>query len=149
MVLLVPFDGSPLSRAALERAAEFAGYRDEEVLALTVVPRDADYARERGWVAGDGAFDPDAVCERMADRAAEVAPEATFRCEKPAPSQSLTATVTNDVTRTIREVAGEVGASVVFVGSENAGRVSQPVTSVGSPVSQDPRYDVHIVRHVD
>jgi hypothetical protein len=35
----------------------------------------------------------------------------------------------------------------VFIGSENAGRVSTPVCSVGAPVSEDPRYDVHIVRH--
>jgi hypothetical protein len=36
----------------------------------------------------------------------------------------------------------------VFVGSENAGRVSTPISSVGSPVSEDPDYDVHIVRRV-
>jgi len=59
------------------------------------------------------------------------------------------ASVTTDVVRTIREVAHEVDASIVFVGSENAGRVSTPVSSVGAPVSEDPGYDVHIVRHAD
>jgi hypothetical protein len=46
-------------------------------------------------------------------------------------------------------VAQDEGATVLFVGSENAGRVSTPVSSVGDPVSEDPRYDVHIVRHTD
>jgi hypothetical protein len=62
-------------------------------------------------------------------------------------SISSVASVTTDVVRTIRSVAQEVGATIVFIGSENAGRVSTPVTSVGAPVSADPRYDVHIVRH--
>ena len=62
---------------------------------------------------------------------------------------SSVASVTTDVVRTVRVVAQEVDATIVFVGSENAGRVSTPVSSVGAPVSEDPRYDVHIVRHVE
>ncbi|MFB6164951.1 MAG: universal stress protein [Haloarculaceae archaeon] len=147
MTLLVPFDGSALSATALERAREFATYRDEDVLVLTVVPPDEEYARERGWIDADDAFDPEALCEAFAAAARELAPDATVRCEHPEPSDSLTATVIDDVTRTIRAVAHEAGASIVFIGSENAGRVSTPVTSVGSPISEDPRYDVHIVRH--
>ncbi|WP_435194969.1 universal stress protein [Natronomonas sp. EA1] len=146
MVLLVPFDDTPLSRTALQRALTFADHTDEEVLVLTVVPTDRGYARERGWV--DEGFDPNAVAERLVARARELAPEAAVRLETPRNDSSLASTAM-DVARTIREVAHEVGASIVFIGSENAGRVSRPITSVGAPVSSDPEYDVFIVRHAD
>ena len=57
------------------------------------------------------------------------------------------ASITTDVIRTIRAVAHELDVSVIFIGSENAGRVSTPVSSVGAPVSEDPGYDVYISRH--
>jgi nucleotide-binding universal stress UspA family protein len=147
MTLLVPFDGSTLAKAALERATEFAAYRDEDVVALTVVPDDAEFAEERGWINPDDEYDPDGVCADFEAQVQAVAPDAQFRCERPTESQSMTATVIDDVTRAIRQVADELEASIIFIGSENAGRVSRPVTSVGSPLSEDPRYDVHIVRH--
>ncbi|NLV07448.1 universal stress protein [Haloarcula rubripromontorii] len=146
MVLLVPFDGSALSKAALTRAMEFAGYRDEDVTALAVIPDNAAYARERGWVDDAEEFDIEAIADRMREQVESVAPTASFRYEVPDDVSSMASTTT-DITRTIREVAHEEGASVVFIGSENAGRVSTPVCSVGSPVSEDPQYDVHIVRH--
>ncbi|RLN01751.1 universal stress protein [Haloarcula sp. Atlit-7R] len=146
MVLLVPFDGSALSKAALTRAMEFAGYRDEDVTALSVIPNDAAYAREQGWVDDPEEFDVEAIADRMREQAESVAPTASFRYEVPEDVSSMGSTTT-DITRTIREVAHEEGASIVFIGSENAGRVSTPVCSVGSPVSEDPQYDVHIVRH--
>jgi len=144
---LVPFDGSPLAEAALSRAAEFASVMDEDVVVLSVVPvGEEDFAVERGWIDGAESYDPDAVVEGLRSRVADIAPDATFRCERPEDVSSV-ASVTTDVVRTIRTVAGDVGATIVFIGSENAGRVSTPVTSVGAPVSEDPRYDVHIVRH--
>ncbi|KAA9398871.1 universal stress protein [Haloarcula sp. CBA1130] len=146
MVLLVPFDGSALSEAALERATEFANYRGEDVTVLSVIPDDAAYARERGWVDADATFAVETVADRMREQAASVAPTASFRYEIPDDVSSMASTTT-DITRTIREVAHDEGASIVFIGSENAGRVSSPVCSVGSPVSEDPQYDVHIVRH--
>ncbi|MFB6142053.1 MAG: universal stress protein [Halorientalis sp.] len=147
MTLLVPYDGSALSKTALRRAAEFADYRDEEVLALTVVPEDEEFARERGWVAAGEPVDIEAICDRLEAEVHDVAPDATVVCRRPETSESYAATLVDDVTRTIRETAADVDASIVFIGSENAGRVSTPVTSVGDPVSEDPRYDVHIVRH--
>ncbi|MBX0295006.1 universal stress protein [Haloarcula nitratireducens] len=146
MTLLVPYDGSDLSEAALERATEFAGYTDENVLVLAVVPDEPDYALERGWLSADDPFDPETIADRLRDRVAEVAPDAEFRYEVPEAVSEM-ASVTTDVVRTIRSVANEVEASIVFIGSENAGRVSSPVSSVGAPVSEDPQYDVHIVRH--
>ena len=148
MTFLVPFDGSDLSVAALERAAEFAGYAGEDLIALTVIPDDPEYARGRGWVRSDEPFAPDRVAAGIEGTVAEIAPDAAFRAEV-AQNTDPVATTAMDVTRTIRQVAAEVGASVLFVGSENAGRVSTPLTSVGSPISEDPEYDVFIVRHAD
>ena len=148
MVLLVPFDGSELATAALRRAAEFAELTDEPLVVLSVITEDEPFARERGWVDDDEPYDPDAVAERLEAAVREVAPGATFRRETPTDAGEL-AGAPLDVARTIRQVAHEIDASLVFLGSENAGRVSTPITSVGSPVSEDPSYDVHIVRHVE
>jgi len=146
MTLLVPFDGSDLSEAALERATEFAEFTGEDVLVLTVVPDEAEYALSRGWLGPDEPFDPDAVADRFRERVTEIAPDAAFRAEIPENVSSM-GSITTDVIRTIRAVAHEVDASVIFIGSENAGRVSSPVSSVGAPVSEDPGYDVYIIRH--
>ena len=147
MTYLVPFDGSELSIAALERAVEFAERMDEDVVALSVVPDDeVEFAIERGWIGETEPFDVDSIVDGLEAKVAELAPEARFRAEVP-PEVSSVASVTTDIVRTIREVAVDEEATVVFIGSENAGRVSRPVSSVGAPVSEDPRYDVHIVRH--
>ncbi|MFB6120329.1 MAG: universal stress protein [Halobacteriaceae archaeon] len=148
MTFLVPFDGSDLSVAALERAAEFAGYAGQDLVALTVIPDDPDYARERGWVRSDEPFAVERVAGRLEGQVAEVAPDADFRHEVTENTDPV-ATIAMDVTRAIRQAAAEVGATVLFVGSENAGRVSTPLTSVGNPISEDPQYDVFIVRHAD
>lgn len=146
MTLLVPFDGSDLSEAALDRATEFAEFRDEDVLALTVIPDDPEYALSRGWLDPADPFDREELTERFRDRVADLAPAASFRAEVPENISSM-ASITTDVIRTIRAVAHDIDASVIFIGSENAGRVSTPVTSVGAPVSEDPGYDVYIIRH--
>ncbi len=149
MTVLAPFDGSPLAETALKRAATFGDSWDEQVVALTVIPEDPSFAVERGWIDAESEFDLDALREQFAERVYEIAPEASFRCEIPDDSDVLTATAFDDVTRTVRHVAAELDVSVIFIGTENAGRISSPVTSVGSPLSKDPQYDVHIVRHAD
>lgn len=148
MVFLVPFDGSTLSKAALRRATEYASLTDDGVVALSVLPEDEAFARERGWVPPGEEYGPKATATRLEAEAAEVAPDVEFRWEL-AEDVSSVSTTTLDIVRTIRQVAHEVDARVVFVGSENAGRVSAPLASVGGPVSEDPRYDVHIVRHAE
>ena len=149
MTVLAPFDGSPLAETALKRAATFGDSWDEEVVALTVIPDDPSFAVERGWIDSEDEYDPEAIKDHFAGRVDEIAPEASFRCEVPSDSDVLTATAFDDVTRTVRHVAAELDVSVIFIGTENAGRISSPVTSVGSPLSKDPQYDVHIVRHTD
>jgi nucleotide-binding universal stress UspA family protein len=149
VTLLVPFDGSALAEAALRRAREFADYRDEAVVVLTVVPDDESFAEERGWIEAGEPYDPEEICTAFELRVGELDADATFRCERPPPSEHPTATTIDDVTQTIRSVAAELDVSIIFVGSENAGRVSMPVSSVGGPLSTDAKYDVHIVRRTE
>ncbi|MCW8172574.1 universal stress protein [Natrialba swarupiae] len=145
MTLLVPFDASPLSTTALERAVTFGDCLDEQVVVLTVIPDDPEYARGRGWITRGEPFDPKTIETGLRSRATDVAPDATFRTELVDPDEP-TATSTTEVVREIRRVASEIEASVVFVGSENAGSVIAPQSSVGKPVASDHRYDVYVVR---
>lgn len=148
MTILAPYDGSDLSRAAVSRATEFAEFRDEEALVLTVIPDDEAFAVQRGWIDERERYDPAAVEARFESDVEAIAPEATFRTERP-DSPPPAAAARDNVARTIRTVAAEVDASILFIGSDNAGRVSTPADSVGSPISTDADYDVHIVRTVD
>jgi nucleotide-binding universal stress UspA family protein len=64
MVLVVPFDGSELSKTALVRAARFDTVLEEGVLAVTAIPSgNAGHARERGWVDDGDSFDGQRVVE--------------------------------------------------------------------------------------
>jgi len=149
MTLLTPYDGSPLARAAVRRAAEFGECRDEPVVVLTVVPDDRTFAEDRGWVEADEAYDPETVEARFETEVADLAPDVEFRAERPEPSESLSSSTPDDILRTIREVAREVAATVLFVGSDNADRLAVPAESIGSHLTDDPEYDVHIVRTAD
>ncbi|GAB3688735.1 universal stress protein [Salinarchaeum chitinilyticum] len=148
MVYVVPFDNSPLSRTALRRAGEFASAMDESVVALVVVPPSTEYAREKGWIGPDEPFDADRIARGLRTVVRDLAPDAEIEVET-TEETDYRASVTTDVVRRIRQTAAELGASVLFVGSANAGSVTTPVTSVGSPVSDDPQYDVHVIRHAD
>lgn len=143
MTLVVPFDGSNLSEAALTRATEFGAVFDERVLAVTVIPAgNDDYARERDWLDADEPYDVDAVVATLRARIEAIAPAAGFRHEivdRYAARGTIAAR--------IRSVAREVDAGLVFVGSENAGRLVTSITSVGSSVAADQAYNVVIVRH--
>ena len=147
-MLLVPFDDSELARTALVRAREFGEATNEDVLTLNVVPPDEVFARSRGWITSDEAFDPERVGNELETAVNEIAPNVPVRIETTEEMSSLASTEM-DISRTIRQVAHKTDASVVFIGSENAGRVTSSVTSVGTPVSKDPGYDVYIVRHAD
>ena len=150
MTLLVPYDDSPLSRAALRRASEFASFMDREVVALTVIPADdLAYAEDRGWLTERTPFTVDAVADKLRERVAEQAPNARFRYELLDDADDPVATQTLDVVRKVREVAHDEDVEILFLGSENAGRVTSPLSSVGNPLSDDATYDVHIVRSAD
>jgi nucleotide-binding universal stress UspA family protein len=143
MTLVVPFDGSDLSKAGLLRAAQFEQVFDVGLLAVTVVPRgNVRYARDRGWIDDDEAFDDDAIVSSLRAAVAEIAPAAAFRCEfvgRYAPAGTIG--------NTLRRIAREVDASIVFVGSRNAGRIASTL-SVGSSVASERSYDTMIVSRI-
>ncbi len=142
MVLFVPFDGSPLSEAALLRAVMFATGFDAELLAVTVLPQgNAGYARERGWLEPGESFDREAVETRITEQIHRLAPDATAQFEyvdRHAPSGAIAAR--------IRRAAKASDASVVFIGSENAGTMVTSLSSVAGGVTADRGYDVMLVR---
>jgi nucleotide-binding universal stress UspA family protein len=142
---VVPFDGSELSTAALVRAAEFAEVFGEEVLAVSVLPEgNVEYATARGWIDSGEPFDTDRIVSFLREQVAASAPAATFRhelVERRVPERT--------VGKRVREVARSVDASIVFIGSENAGRLVTRLTSVGTSIASDTSYDVVIVRHPD
>ncbi|MXR50708.1 universal stress protein [Halovenus sp. WSH3] len=141
MTVVVPYDSSPRSRAALRRADEFTD-RTETVIAVTVIPNGNDrYARERGWLGEGESFDPEEVVRRLREEIREIDPDATFeyvvtgRYAQP-----------GQIASKIREFAKDRDARLVVLGSENAGRIVSNVSSVASTVTADSAYDVLIVR---
>lgn len=156
MTFLVPYDGSPLSKAALTRARVYAAALDHApsnvrnemfrerpvgVLVMSVIPESARYARGKGWIEEDEPFDARAIAGQLHEEAMEIDPGADFshvRVDEAAGAGTIS--------KRLRSRAEREDVSVVFVGSENAGRIITPVTSVAGAVAADHAYDVHIVR---
>jgi len=144
MTYVVAFDNSPLAETALRRAVTFADAVGEDVVAVTAIQRDPSLARERGWVDGDETFDVETAARNLTAAVTDVDPDVGFEY------RALDAYAPRGrVSRTVRELAVDAGADVVFVGSDDAGRIVGGLASVGQSVSADDRYDVHIVRHGD
>jgi len=62
MTVVVPFDGSALSVAAVERATDVQSAFGSPIHAFTVVPDgNTEYARDRGWLDAGDRFDPERV----------------------------------------------------------------------------------------
>ncbi|MBZ6497063.1 universal stress protein [Natrinema longum] len=141
MSFVVPFDGSELAEAALVRAVEYGGALDEDITTVTVLPERKRYAREKGWIDADEAYDVDAVVEQLREQVRSLAPSATFEYERirEFPPEAKIAGY-------IERLALEHDPSVVFLGSENVGRVVTPLTSVGVHIAAEEAYDVFIVR---
>lgn len=140
MTFVVPFDGSELAEAALRRASAFGATLDEPVAAVTVVPERKRYAREKGWI-DDEPFDVDSIVDRLREQVRAIAPDATFEHERirEFPPEDRLA---DHVERLI----SEQDSTVVFLGSDNVGRIVTPLTSVGAHVAADVTYDVYVVR---
>jgi len=142
MTLLVPFDGSELAEAALVRATAFASVFDDDVLALSVIPDgDVAYARERGWLDDDDPFDRPSVVATLHTSVTDLCPSADFRHTVVEGGEPAT------VAARIREVAVREDAGMIFLGSDNAGRIVAGVASVGQAVATGASYDVVVVRH--
>jgi nucleotide-binding universal stress UspA family protein len=139
----VPFDGSELATAALVRATEFGTVFDEEVLAVSVLPKgNREYATERDWIEPGDPYDTDAIVAKLREQIQEIDPDVELRHEL-VDGRMPQRTVANRV----RDVARSVDATMVFLGSENAGRLVTNLASIGSSIAADTAYDVVIVRH--
>ncbi|MCU4741644.1 universal stress protein [Halobacteria archaeon AArc-m2/3/4] len=142
MTFVVPFDGSELAEAALVRAVEFATVLEEDVTAVTVVPERKRYAREKGWIEDGEQFDVESLVETLRDQVETIAPSATFEYERirEFPPEA-------EIADHIERLVLECDPSIVFLGSDNVGRVVTPLTSVGVHLAAEESYDVFVVRH--
>lgn len=140
MPYLIAYDGSPLAEAALRRGVDFAEADDEPLVVATVVPTDEPLAATYDLLE-DGDYDPEAAAERLRREARAIAPDCDFRARRVDPYAGKGRIATE-----IGHVIRNVEADLVVVGSENAGRVVEPVASVGSSVASGTDYDVLIVR---
>jgi nucleotide-binding universal stress UspA family protein len=141
MTYLVPFDNSQYARAALVRGAELADALDEELVSVSVVPKDRRYAREKNWLDDDEPFAVGKVVGRLRQSVDELAPDARFRAIH-VEGRARHGTIAGR----LRDAAHDEDADVVAIGSDNAGRVMTPVGSVGGNVAADDDYDVFLVR---
>ena len=143
MTLVVPFDGSELAEAALVRASEFSTVLDERVLAISVIPEgNRGYAEGREWIHAGEEYDIDAIVARLQTQVTDLCPSADFR--------HITVgrgAVPGRIASRTKEAAKANDASMVFIGSENAGHLATTISSVGSTVAAADAYDVVIVRH--
>lgn len=139
MTIVVPYDGSPLGETGLHRAGGLGRILRTDVVAVVIVPQqNARYARECGWLAPDEPFHRETIAERLRQRVSELAPRARFRYElidRYAPVGSIG-------TR-LRSFARGEDASLVVIGSDNAGGITRSLASVGRGADA---YDVRIVR---
>lgn len=156
MLFMVPFDGGDLSEAALAKAKLYAIALEEaprtitkelfvgdapEIAVVSVIPEDREYAREKDWIDSDEEFRSRSIAEQLHRQVTDIAPSANFqsvRADRFAPPGTIGSK--------LRKKAIDLGTTELFVGSENAGRIVTPLTSVGSRVAADEHYDVHIVR---
>jgi nucleotide-binding universal stress UspA family protein len=78
--LVFPFDGSDIAEAALVRATEFGNAFEEDVLAVSVIPKgNTDYAREHGWIGQDEEFDLESVVSTLHEQVTDSCPSTGFR----------------------------------------------------------------------
>ena len=140
---LVAYDGGARSRAALRRAATFANRGEARLVVVSVLPTDASLAETYDLVE-DGSYDPGAAADRLRASVEEVAPEAAFRVER-VDAYAGKGRLADAISRAAREE----DADVVFLGSDDPGRVVRPVARVdGSDADGDEAadYDVFVVR---
>lgn len=140
MGLLVPYDGSALSNAALVRAKQFDRIIEEGVTVVTVIPKgNTTYARNHEWIASDETYDTDAIVETLRRSVTAIASDARFEpifVDSHAPYGTIAGR--------IRRFARDNHTSIVFIGSDNAGRMVGSL-SVGSAVTAGKTYDTMII----
>lgn len=140
MTILVPYDGSDIGRAALERGTELAEALDRELLVYAVVPDRWRYAKDKGWVESSADFDADTIGARLRGEVAAVAQDASF--EYVVVGGEPTG---GYIARKIRDYARANNVMLLVLGSENVGRVVTPLKSVGKGVAAEQSYELYLV----
>ncbi|MBX0325708.1 universal stress protein [Halomicroarcula sp. F13] len=136
MVFLVPFDGSSLAEAALDRAVTYAAAMDVDVVAVSLVPTGSDYAQRRRRVDPHEDFAAETAASDLRRKIEESTDDAELNYE------DVSAYSANELSETVRQVARDVDASVVFLGSADTEDVVVPIAEL----AEEDAYDVHIVR---
>jgi nucleotide-binding universal stress UspA family protein len=144
MKFFIPYDGSELATAALEQAATLGAGVAADIVVATIIPKDRDYAAERDWIDGDEEFDGEQIKTDLRTQVKTIAPDADFR----ATTVRSYASAGNIATR-LRDIAVEMEADIVFLGSENVGSIAAPVSSIGSNVATRVPYDIYLVQSRD
>ena len=139
MVFLVPFDGSPASEAALARAVEHGQALGEEIVAVSFIPTGAQYAERRKWIQPDEEFAAETASAELRRKIEETTDDAERNF-----SDSAAYTPDDGLTGRVRQVARDVDASVLFVGSDDDSD-ERRTTPFGEVVG-NAEYDIHIVR---
>ncbi len=139
MVFLVPFDGSPISEAALSKAVEHGKALGEEVVAVSFVPTGAEYAERRKWIQPEEDFAAETASATLRRKIEETTDEAE-RTYAESGAQSP-----GGLTDHVRRIARDVDASVLFVGASDNAEPDGLRTPFGE-VDNTGEYDVHIVR---
>lgn len=143
MTLIVPFDGSELSEIALVRAVQFDTVLEEGVIAASIIPaKNGKYARQHGWIDSTEDFDAETVVENLRGKVTDIAPDAEFHYEFADRYASV-----GTIGKRLRRFARDSEASITFIGSENAGRITKSFT-VGSMLSGGDTYDTMIISAV-
>lgn len=103
----------------------------------------AAHANQRSsfWISPREDFDLDEVVSELHSQVVDLAPSANFRHKVVGRHAS-----SGTISKKIRRVAKQENASIVFLGSDNAGRLVSSISSVGANVGSDTAYDVLIVR---
>jgi len=141
MTFVVPLMDRSLRKPLSSGAVEYGTALDEGIAAVVVVPERKRYAREKGWIGENEQYDVEVVAG-LREQVRTLAPSSAFEFERLREFPPETE-LADHIERLIRNH----GPSVVFLGSDNVGRVVTPLTSVGVHVAAEESYDVFIVRH--
>jgi nucleotide-binding universal stress UspA family protein len=140
MVFLVPFDGSSVAEAALSRAVEHGKALGEEVVAVSFVPTGAAYAERRKWIQPDEDFAAETASAELRRKIEEATDDAERNFE-----ESGAQSPDDGIIDRLQQVAQDVDASVLFVGTDRTSENDRLKTPFGA-VAADGPYDVHVVR---
>jgi len=136
MAFLVPFDGSALADAALDRAVTYAQAMHEDVVAVSYIPTGADYAERRRRVDPDEDFAAETAASDLRRKIEEATDDAELRYDDPS------AFSTDELSADIQRTARDVNATVVFLAGDGGEDLVVPL----SELSEADAYDVHVVR---